>query len=431
MSEASEAVDALHVPDAAAGGDAAPRPGRLRQALGPLGYRDYALFLGGSSAESIGVWVYLTAIGWLALELTNSAFMVSLVNVAWFTPFLILALPSGVVADRFSRRKSMIVIRIWAITALAAMTVLAFAGGMTYFWLCFFTVLVGASNAMDLPVRQAFVGMLVKPNEMVNAMALNASNQGFMRLLGPLLAGFMLVHFGGGGTFAVYGIAQAVMLLCVIQMHARGDVRKEGAPPARHPLHDLKEGLGYIRHNRDVNALVALAILTGMVGWVYIGLMPVIAREVLNGDSVTLGYLSMSIGLGGLPVALTLAFYRDFRHSGRAMFIGLFVWGACVILFAFSSMLALSIALLCILGLGFTTQNIFQRSLTLEVVDREFHGRVFGVLSLTWGANIFGTLAAGTVAETLGVTAAVAGSGALILIATAGVLIYNPRLLKL
>ncbi len=398
--------------------------------LGPLAHRDFRLFLGGTVAESTGVWVYLTAVGWVALELTDSPFLVSFINVMWFTPFFVLALPSGVIADRFPRRQAMLVIRATAGTILLTMALFTFAVGLNYLALCLFTFAVGAMVALDLPIRNSFIGMLVRPAELVNATALIASETGVMRVVGPLVAGFLLARFGGGGGFAVYGIAQMIMIFFLFQIRERGVVPRDLGKLSS-PQQDLKDGLRYIAQRRDVTAIVALSILTGVVGWTYIALLPVVAREVLDGDSFTLGMLSMSIGVGGLPVALTLSFYRGFRWSGRAMVTGLFIWGLAVISFAFSTVFALSVAMLGIAGLGFTAQNILNRSLILRVVERAYHGRVFGVLSLTWGANIFGTLAAGGVADALGVATAIAGSGALILIATASVLIYNPRVLRL
>ena len=398
--------------------------------LGPLARRDFRFFIVGATGESIGVWAYLTVIGWLALELTDSAFRVTLINVMWFVPFFVLALPSGVIADRFDRRRTIMVLRSVGAVVLTSLAVLTLSGGLTYFWLAAFTVVVGSVTALDLPVRNSFVAMLVTPRELVNAQALLASEAGLMRVLGPLLAGFMLAGVGGGGGIAVYAGAQLFMVLLIMQVRERGKVLRD-AGRDMHVVHDLVDGLRYIRAHRDVAAVVSISILTGVVGWSYIALMPIMAKEVLHGDSVTLGFLSTAIGVGGLPVAMALAFLRDFRWSGRALVTGLCIWGLAQIAFAYSRSFPLSLLILGTAGMGYMFHNVLHRAIILRVVEPAYHGRVMGVLSLTWGANIFGTLAAGTVAEKLGVSTAIAGSGVLILIATAGVLVYNPRLLKL
>ncbi len=156
----------------AAGASLAPAPMTdTASVLGPLARRDFRFFIVGATGESIGVWAYLTVIGWLALELTDSAFRVTLINVMWFVPFFVLALPSGVIADRFDRRSTIMVLRSVGAVVLTALAVLTLSGDLTYFWLAAFTVVVGSVTALDLPVRNSFVAMLVTPRELVNAQA--------------------------------------------------------------------------------------------------------------------------------------------------------------------------------------------------------------------------------------------------------------------
>lgn len=419
--------------DAAAGQaadavDAVAQGGGIRSFLGPLALRDYRLFLGSSAAFSVGLWVQLTTMGWLALRLTDSAFLVSVVNVFWFIPFFVLALPAGVIADRFDRRRTVMLARSASVGVLFLMSFLTFSDQITYPWLLALTLLVGASISIELPARQSYVAMLVPPAQLVNAMALFQWNNGIFRLIGPLLAGFLVARMGEGGGFGLFAIFNVVFVLVMLIMRTPGKVEQAETRP---PMEDLLDGLRYLRGHRDAFALVLTAILTGTMGWVYLALMPVVARDVLDGDALTLGLLGMAVGAGAMPGAIALAFYRDFPWAGRTYVAGLLLFGVCVTLFAYSQWFWVSMALLTLAGAGFGAQSILLTSTLLRVVETAYQGRVLGAMNLTWGANIIGTLAAGSVAETLGVSLAVGLSGVLIVVFTIVVVAFNPRLLRL
>ena len=396
--------------------------------LGPIRSRDYRYYLASAFAFSFGIWLQLTALGWVALELTDSAFLVTLANVFWFIPFFVLALPAGVLADRLDRRLILIVVRSVGAVIVAVMAYLAFAGLLTYPLLLGLTLLAGTTVILDLPARQSFVAMLVKPSELVNAMAMVSMEGSISRLAGPLLAGLALSTVGAGGAFGAFALLNLLFVAFMLMVRTSGAVeRTAGSSPAR----ELTEGLRYIREHRDVMALVLVSVLTGSVGWVYLALMPVVTKEVLDGGAVTLGILGMAVGVGAMPGGMFLAFAPDLRSPGRAFVGGLLLWGVAVMLFAYSPWVATSLLALGVAGLGFTMQIVLVRGMLLRVVDREFHGRVMGAMNLTWGANIVGTLAAGWLAEVLGVSIAVALSGALIVVAALGIVAWHPRLLRL
>ena len=428
MTETSRTGDAADID--AADVDASPGS-RVGQMLGPLSNPDYRFFLAGASALGVGLWIHLTTIGWLALELTDSSFYVSLINVMWFVPFFLFALPSGVIADRFERRKVLIVIHTTSAAILTVHAVLGYTDLINYPMLVVLTLAMGSMVALELPARQSFLASLVSPKHLVNAMALNASNSGIMRFLGPLMAGLLLHNIGAGAGFTVFAMAEIFFLTMILRIKGGRKLPPKPGDVVQKPIAELKEGLRYVRDNKEALALVSLAISTGAFGWVYIALMPVVARDVLGGDAFTLGLLSMGVGIGSVPGSLFLAFKQNITHPARWLMVAMFSWGALITAFAVSQWLPVSIALLAGVGLAFTSQNILARSTLLLVVDPRFHGRVFGLLSLTWGANIFGTVAMGTVAALLGVQLAVAGSGVLIVVCAATVLAYNPRLLRM
>jgi MFS family permease len=377
-----------------------------------FGTPDFRRYWAASAAFGLGIWAYLTAMGWTALELTDSAFAVSMVNVVYFLPLFVLALPAGVLADRRDRRRIPIVTRGLSGVSMIAMVGMAVADRLSYAWLLVFSAGVGLSVIAELSARQAFVAQIVSPRQLVNATALTAVQGGVSRVLGPLLAGWLLSVGGDAGGYAVYGAS------CALFVWFFWRIRTPGAVPGRgrgsKPMHDLVEGLAYLRGHRDALTVVGISVLSGVVGWVYLALMPVMARDVLDGGAVTLGALSMAVGIGSVPGSLALSVVRDFTAEGRTFAIAVVVWGAGIIVFGASPWLPLSLVALAAAGLGFGIQVVLTRTILLRIVDGTYHGRVMGTLMLTWGANVIGTFGAGAAAEALGAPVVVAVSGALI-----------------
>ena len=410
------------------GTTAPPGGGRVVEMLGPLTIPDFRKLLIGVILLSIGMWTQLTTMGWVALELTGSSFKVSLVSVAWFLPFAFLALPAGALADRTSRKRILISSRGAAVLVAVAMSFLAFTDRMTYPWLVGLTFCIGVTIIIELPARLSFVALLVKPTQLVNAMALVSGQVSVAQVLGPLVAGYFLARSQAGFPFAIFATANLLFVFSVLTVRSSG---RTDSPPKGNPFKEIAEGLRYVFHHRDARGMVLLPILTGAAGWVYLALMPVVAKDVLHGDAATLGLLSMAVGLGAIPGTIPLALSRNLKHQGR-IYIGLLVtWGIGVMVYAYSPWLPLSFVTLMVVGMAFAATFVLATGIVLRVVEPAYHGRVMGTMNLNWGANIIGTLTAGSIAEALGVSAAVGLSGAFIVAATIGIVLTHPRILKL
>ena len=188
---------------------------------------------------------------------------------------------------------------------------------------------------------------------------------------------------------------------------------------------------GDIAGHRDARAVVTLAILAGTVSWVYVTLLPVMTREVFDGDARLLGTLSAAIGIGQVPSAVLLAFYRNFRHTGIAYIASMLTLGLAIVGYAVSTSVPLTLGLLALTGLTFSSQHIMLNAILLRIVEPRFHGRVLGAMFLPWGFNVLGLLSAGAIAEALGVQLAVGLSGALLVIFASGAVLLRPQLLRI
>ena len=406
------------------------QPAARASVWGPLRDRDYRLYLLGGLTFSASLWVGITAAGWIALELTDSPAGVSLVNVVWFAPFFLLALPAGAIADAADRRRLMILARGLSAALFLAAAAVALAGRLTYPLLLALAALTGSLIVAEMPARQAYVAMLVPRAQLVNAMALLSSEASVSRVAGPLLAGYLLDAAGAGGAFLAFAALSLAIVAVTLAIRTPGR-----APGARAPLRGmaggLAEGLRHLAAHRDARALVALAVLSGSVAWVYVAMLPVMTRDVLGGDALLLGVLSTAIGLGQTPSAVLLAFVRNFRWAGRCYVAAMFALGAAIAAYAASESVPLTLALLALTGFAFSAQQILLNAMLLRIVEPRFHGRAIGAMNLTWGVNVAGLAAAGALAGALGVQLAVGLSGAALMACAAGGALLRPQLLRL
>lgn len=388
-------------------------------------YRSYWL---GSTSFALGIWAFLVSMGYSAKALTDSPFQVSLVSVAYFTPMFLLALPSGVLADAVDRKQTVMVCRgVCALlaTVLAALSLTGSLGYPALLLLCF---LVGATVVLEIAARQAFVTQVVQPDQVAGATALGSVQGGVARVVGPLVAGGLIAVAGQPAGYLFFALANAY---CVLVFHR---IRASGVPSrtAGHPLHELVEGLRYLGRTPDALTVVAVAILTGVVGWTYIALLPSVNKDVLHGGPVQLAVLSAAIGLGSVPPSVLLALRSGSpRAEGALFYASTVAWGLGVIGYGVTSSTAVAVVALTVAGAGSGLQQVLMRTLLLRICAPAYHGRVMGTLMLTWGANVLGTLAGGGLAESLGVGAVIAGSGALILLVPAVAVALRPSTARL
>lgn len=397
---------------------------------GPLGLRDYRLHLLGSLAFSGSIWIVFPAIGWVALELTDSPAKVTLAYVLWFSSYFFLALPAGVAADLVDRRHLMIVGRGLSAIVLTVVAILTLAGLMSYPLLLVTALSTSVLIAIELPARQAFIAMLVNQRQLVNALALLSTEGSLTRVGAPLLAGFLLAHGGASGAFLTFAVFNVVVVIATLAIRTPGRVRSEDAL-SKSPRHDLIDGLRYLMRNKNARALVLASVLSGSAAWVYVALLPVVTRDVLGGDAFLFGVLSTAIGVGQIPAAMGLALYKDYRWHGPSYIAAVLLLGVSIIGFANSTSVLLSSAFLAMTGFVFAAQFILLNGMLLRLVVPEYHGRVMGALNITWGVNVIGMLAAGAVVEALGVSMVVGLSGCAVVVSAILVVVIRPQLLKL
>ncbi len=367
-------------------------------------YTTMRWLLGGTLCTNTAFWMYQIAIGWLALQLTDSALWVGLAGFAGGIPMLILALPAGVIIDRFDRRLVLLFAQCGVMTVAAIFTILIFTDVMNRWLMLVLAFGYGTSMAFVFPTRQAIVGTLVDRSYLANAIALISATQNATRIFGPALAGIFIAVIGISGTFAIAAGLQIIAMITTLKLPVTKWAQSKRGPM----LESLTEGLRYVARDPVLFGTVLLATVGTLFIMPYLSIMPVFVRNVMELGSGTLGTLMMFVGLGAVLGALGVASFRRLTAARGFQVTLIATFAVIVLLFSQStSWIAISVALLFLSGVvsaGFLATN--QTVLQLRT-DEAVRGRVLSVNMLTWGMLPFGQLPLGVVADWLGAPVAV------------------------
>jgi len=382
----------------------------FRASFRALRHRDFRLYWSGQVISLAGTWMQAVAQGWLMHRLTGSPFMLGLLGFAQFIPVTVLSLPAGVVADRMTRRR-LVLITQTALMLQAGLLASVVGAGIVRPWMVVALASVfGAINAFDLPARQSFVIEMVGKEDLSNAIALNAAAFNGARVFGPAVAGVVLAAAGEAACFWV----NAVSYLAVIAVLARMDLGRapESADTDRPTLRD---GIRYVMQTRSIRNLLLLLGITTSLGFQYTVLLPVYAREILHAGPEAMGLMVSAFGVGSLLAVARMT--RDLRRWDlrRSLLVGLCAAAFGMGGFAWSRSLPLTLAMGFLAGFGLILYVASTNTLVQITTEDRFRGRVMSLYTLMFvGTAPLGTLAAGWIAQRLGAPAATTFSAAVL-----------------
>jgi MFS family permease len=373
-----------------------------------------------------GTWMQSVAQSWLVYRLTESAWLLGLVGFIGQVPVFLLAPAAGVIADRHSRHRIIILTQALSMAQAMALAWLSLSGQVTVNAVLALALMLGVVNAFDLPARQSFLVELVGKRDLMNAISLNSTMVNGARIIGPAVAGIIIAWIGEGLCFLINGLSYLAVILSLFTIKIANVSRER---PDGSILSNLLEGFDYIRRTETVRALLLLVALVSFCGLPYIVLMPIFADQVLGGGPRVLGILLGSAGVGALLGALALAVRRTVHGLGRLVTLSVASFGVAIIAFSLSSSLILSTLL--ILPAGFTLMIQMSGSNTLlqSVVPDRMRGRAMSFYSMSlMGVAPFGNLFAGAIATRIGAARTVTAGGIICLI---GVMLVRFKIVEL
>jgi MFS family permease len=398
----------------------------LPAALHALRHRNYRLFWSGALIANIGSWMRTIALGWLVLELTDSALLLGVVSFAQTVPILLLSLPAGVVADRFSRRGVLFVTQALLLGLTALLSALVYARVATVEQVVILSLLMGLAFAFNGPSWQSFINDLVPRDDLPNAIALNSVQFNFSRIIGPALAGVLIAAVGLTLCFVINTATYVAVLvaLALIRLPALP------APGKRLPLwQGIGEGLAYLRDDPARRAIMLVTAVMTVFGFPYAVLMPIVARETLGQDATGYGQLMAATGIGAFAGAVVVASLGRSTRRGPILLLALATFSASLLVFAASRLFVVSLGALAVLGFSMVAYMTTANTVLQTSVPEHLRGRVMSVWTLTaFGLTPLGSLQAGAMASAFGAPVALGVGAVLCGLATAVVALTTPRL---
>jgi MFS family permease len=275
-----------------------------RQAFSALRIPNYRLYFGGQSISLIGTWMQMTAQAWLVLRLTRSSTALGLVAALQTLPVLLLGPYAGVVADRVSKRRLMVVLQsLMGIQALV-LGVLTLTGVVRYWEVCVLATLLGFNNTFENPSRQAFVMEMVGRDQVRNAVTLNSVMTNAARAVGPAVAGVLIAVAGEGVCFVLNAASFVAVVASLVAMD-RSALR--ASPPAGREKGQLREGLRYASRTPGIAVPLLMMALVGTLAYEFQVSLPVLAHSTFHSGSEAYGFMTSAMGVGAVVGGLFTA----------------------------------------------------------------------------------------------------------------------------
>ncbi len=347
--------------------------------------RNFRLYWLGQAVSNIGNWMQVVALGWFILQLTGSPIALGLLGLTQFLPILLLSLAGGILADRFLRLHLLMVTQSATMALAFILTILALMGKPPLWSLLLIAALSAAVTAIDNPARQAFLSDLVGKDLLLSAVALNASVYNGAAVIGPSLAGLVLLRVGAAGCFLLnaFSFLAVLIALAVISIE-KANQGKVSLTPARGNKSfttSLRE-FGSLRHKPAILAVLGIAAATSLLGRPYLLLMPAFAREVQHVGPQGLGLMVAASGLGSLIGALLLASLRSSKRLEHLLLITGVCLGISLAIFALVPFFLLASLVLIGCGAGATMTMMVANTLLQTSAPSAMKGRVMSLYTL-------------------------------------------------
>jgi MFS family permease len=367
-----------------------------------LRHHNFRLFWFGQIISVTGTWMQSLGQAWLVLQLTHNAFLLGLVSALQFLPVLILSVFGGVIADKLPKRSLLIGTQTAAMLQAFILFALAATGVVQVWHIMLLALCLGTVNALDIPTRQAFISEMVERDDLMNAISLNSAQFNASRVIGPGVAGVLIVALGIPPLF----LLNAISYLAVIAGLALMDTSLLHAPvaPSRReaPLRQIREGVVFAWRTPIIRLALLMLFVISTFGMNFNVILPLLAANVYHNGARGYGIMSSLMGAGSLAAALVLA------GAVKRPRVGLLVASAAgfsliEIVLSRAPFAYLAFGLLVLVG--FSTIFVTATSNTLLQTNSPDHmrGRVMSLFAMVFaGATPFGALLAGTVAHNFG-----------------------------
>jgi MFS family permease len=395
---------------------------KLFRAVPVLKNKNCRLYFAGQLISIIGSWMQVVALGWLTLQLTNSAFLVGLAAAMSSLPALFFSLFGGVIVDSFSKKSILLITNFAAMILAFVLGFLVIFGKVNIVEVMIIALLGGIINAVFTPAHFAYLSELADKKSIPSAMSINASISSTGRIIGPALAGIFIVLAGSGGAFILNGISYIAVLVALLLINTPHKVTNQHL----HPLQAIKEGLVYSAKNPMIRSTFIYVSAMSIFAWSYTTIIPIMAKDVFRSDATGMGYLFSAVGIGAIVATVFVSVFSKRFSKLTFILAGNTLFSLSLFMFSFTSNLNWGIFYLFLAGAGLVSLNVVLGTMIQLLAAEKYRGRVTSIYFLVYAGLMFlGNLEIGYLTDHIGSGAAIRLNTIIVLVI--GVYIYFVR----
>jgi MFS family permease len=343
------------------------------------------------------MWLEMLVVALLALELTDSPFLVSVTFFLRFVPMLF-GFGFGVIAERLNRKYLMTGGLVIQATVSVVLALLIIADQLEYWHLALGSFLIGAVMASEFPVRRTMIGEVVARSSVGRAVSLEQTTNSLFRIIGPFLGGVFLATIGAQGGFLLGFLLYLIGAVIAVSLKYHGLTSNELTVG---PKTQIIEGIQYIRKSQVMIGTLGVTLILNVFGFSYLSQQPVVAKQVLQVSDVLIGVLQSVEGAGAFVGAALIAVFAKPRHYTRIYMWGSLLFVIAIVLFSQSTTYWLTLIILFFAGLGMSGFATMQSAIMIYASSPKMRGRVIGSIAVFIGIGPFGQLGIGLLANIL------------------------------
>ena len=337
-------------------------------------HRNFKILFSANFLSNIGTWAQGVAQAWLILELTDSGTYLGIVTSLQFAPILFFSISGGKIADKFNKRKVLMLTNLTAGISALSVATLVLTENIKIWHVMFFAFMLGMGNAIDAPVRQSFNVEVVGKQDLPNAVGLNSTNFNIGRLIGPGLSGLLIAAYGTGVSFLLNGLSYLVVIIALINIRESELFIEEKKSSST----KIREAMAYVAARPDILAVMITVFFATSFGLNFNIFNTMMATQVFDKGAAEYGALGSILAVGSLSGAIISARLEK-KRGPRFVMIGSMIFSAILILSAFAPTYLVYSILLPIIGCVALLTFIGANTMVQLRTDSQIRGRVMGI----------------------------------------------------
>ena len=399
-------------------------------------HRNFRIFWTGQTMSLVGSWMQTMAVGWLSLQLSDSAFVVGLVASVGAIPIVLFSMHAGAFVDHGDKLRIVRVTQSILLAQAAALWLVTITGHVSIPILLMLAFVQGLCSAVEIPARQSMIIQLVGRDDLQPAIALNASGFNLARVVGPAIGGLVIARFGIAWCFGLNALSFVAVLWGLLLIKLPEPTLADNLRFTFTGAYEIverstagaAEGLRHLATPGPVRDLLALVTVGAVLGGPFLTIMPVIARDQLGLGAGGYGTLLATVGMGGLLGALLVAGpISHAANKGRVLMTAGLAFPTLLLGFAYATTLTMAYVVLFATGVAMITFNALSNGVLQLLVEERYRGRLMAFYSLVFVglSQAVGSLAIGALARVVSAPHAIAISAVVLMFASLYALKYS------